>query len=128
MTEHDPTDQISWTLFLLSEEQLNEHQFEKIRQRWWVNPTNRKSLRLSKEGYRRISQLKEITGYTHRLSKKVLPKTFLQLERSFDYPYFIQNLSTLILFDQKNSIMLTLYDNDLQSYLDNVEKYSTDDK
>lgn len=128
MTDNEPLDQIGWTLFLSKSEYADKRQVEKIRQRWWVNPTNLGSLRLSKEGYHRLLVYQGIENYTHDLDKKILPKTLVQLERILDRPYFIKNLRTLILFDQKNSIMLTLYNNNLQSYLDNIEKAHNDNK
>lgn len=122
MTEYDFVNQTAWTSFFLGDKPL-DHSHKLARHRWWINPTNDSSLRLSREGYDVISKRNDIKSYTHDLQKKILPKTLLQLERTITQPYFIKNLQTLILFDQKNSVILTLYGNDLQAYLDNVEKH-----
>ncbi len=123
MIDHEFSDQLSWTSFFLSGETVSRLEFENARNRWWINPTNNKSLRLTKEGFYRVTHEPSMTSYTHQLTEKILPKTFLQLERIIDRPYFVKNLKTLVLFDQKNSLVLTLYGNDLQKYLDNVEKH-----
>lgn len=52
----------------------------------------------------------------------MLPKTLLQLEKFIPYPYYISHIDRIVVFDEVTSLTLTLYNNDLQTYLNNVQK------
>lgn len=118
-------DQLFWTrkfsefVSIIDRNSLN---IDLLRQEWWFNPLHADSLRLSRLGYSFVTTRVDLQAYSHLLDSKIMPKTLLQLEKFLDYPYYIYNLKNLIVFDEATSITLTLYGNDLQTYLDNVQK------
>lgn len=94
-----------------------------LRQEWWFNPLSTQSLRLSRLGYSFVTTRVDLKAYPHVLTAKVLPKTLLQLEKFIENPYYLSHSDRIIVFDESTSITLTLYGNDLQTYLDNVQKF-----
>ena len=121
-----PIDQTGWTVRFINSSGRTPSLFgiEKIRQSWWFNPLNVHSMRLSREGVNYATSHAKIQYYMHDLSRAILPKTLLQLEKIIEYPYFIVKLDKIMVFDESTSLTLTLYNNDLQTYLDNVQKFS----
>lgn len=91
----------------------------KARSTWWYNPTNPKSLRLTKSVFNAIIQHKSINLYKFELPDAILPKTLVQLERVFTEPYYIFNIRTIYVHSDKDAMMLSLHANNLQQYLDN---------
>lgn len=96
---------------------LNSNQF------WWKNPLNPNSLRLTAGAWTVLKNCKEIPRWTFKLPKNLLPKTYLQLERHFTSPYYIQNINAITVFSETDSMMLALHGNDLQQYLDNHDNF-----
>jgi hypothetical protein len=47
-------------------------------------------------------------------------KNLLQLERHFQSIYYIFK-KTIVVFDEQEAVMLTLHNNDLPTYLNNLE-------
>lgn len=88
---------------------------------WWYNPTNHQSLRLTQPAYLSIKQFAKF--YKFQLPQEILPKTFVQLERYFSEPYYIQNRKTIHLHSERDSMMLALHANNLQQYLDNQQDH-----
>lgn len=88
---------------------------------WWHNPVNYDSLRLTKEAYHAITST-EFPHYKFKLTEKVKPKTFVQLERYFTSPYYILNAQTIVVFGDMEAMMIGLHANNLQQYLDNQDK------
>lgn len=86
----------------------------------WINPTNRCSLRLTKYGFMVVKQRDNWSFHIFDLPSQILPKTLVQLERCFIEPYYIENLKTLHVMSERDAIMLALYGNDLQKYLDTL--------
>ena len=84
---------------------------------WWYNPTNYASLRLTQTAYFAVRS--HVKFYRFVLPKELKPRTFVQLERCFKEPYFVQNRKTIHLHSDRDAMMLTLHANDLQQYLDN---------
>ena len=91
----------------------------KARSTWWYNPTNPKSLRLTKTVFNAIRQHNHIKFHKFELPASILPKTLVQLERIFTEPYFILNLTTIYVHSESDAMMLMLHANNLQQYLDN---------
>lgn len=85
---------------------------------WWHNPTNHSSLRLSQLGYITLKD-KDFPSYKFKVTQKVFPKTFVQLERYFTSPYYILNSQTIVVHGEVEAMMLGLHANNLQQYLDN---------
>ena len=121
-----PIDQTGWTQRFVesSGRTTNAFGIEKLRKSWWFNPLNIHSMRLSREGVNYATTHAKIQYYMHDLDRAILPKTLLQLEKIIEYPYFIAKLDKIMVFDESTSLTLTLYNNDLQTYLDNVQKFS----
>jgi len=93
---------------------------EHFRKFWFFNPLNAASMRLTEYGFNFCTKHAEIMYYKHPIEEKILPKTLLQMEKYFPYPYFIY-FNEIRLLDEQTSITLTLYGNDLQKYLDDNE-------
>jgi len=93
----------------------NIDHFRKV---WFFNPLNASSMRLTKTGFQFCTKTAEIQHYRHQIDVVLLPKTLLQMEKYFPGPYYISYHNELRLFDQATSVTLSLYDNDLQKYLD----------
>lgn len=92
-----------------------------VEQIWWFNPINPKSLRLTKLGFEHAKTKSKLPHWTIELNAKILPKQLLQLERCFTSPYFIRNLKTLEVFDDRDAVMLQLHAGNLAQYLDNLQ-------
>ena len=125
MSKSSPIDQSGWTQrFIESAGQPRFGlSFDHLQKSWWFNPLNYNSMRLSKEGANYVTTHAKIHYYKHELERIILPKTLLQLEKILEYPYYIPQIKTIIVLDEVTSMTLTLYNNDLQTYLDNVQKF-----
>ena len=126
MSKTSPINQLGWTKKFAEESgrPFDLLVIERLRQAWWFNPLNDKSMRLTKEGANYVTSHAKIRFYMHELTGAILPKTLLQLEKILEYPYYIPTVKKIAVFDERTSLTLTLYGNDLQTYLDNVQKFS----
>lgn len=90
---------------------------------WWQNPTNHSSLRLTKVAYKMLVDAKA-PNYKFTITEKYKPRTFVQLERHFTVPYYLLNAQKIVLFgeESKETMMIALHGNNLQQYLDNLDK------
>jgi hypothetical protein len=88
----------------------------------WFNPTNPRSLRLTKYGLAAIPR-KEYKSHTINLAEKIKPSHYLLLERAMPAPYYIKKMDQIYVFDEQVAIMLTLHAGDLQTCLSNMLKY-----
>jgi hypothetical protein len=86
---------------------------------WWYNPLNPRSLRLTQRGFDHAHKNSKLPYWTVALDAKILPKQLLQLERCFASPYFIRNLKTLEVFDDRDAVMIQLHAGNLVQYLNN---------
>lgn len=89
---------------------------------WWHNPLNPNSLRLTAGAWTILKSCKEVPRWKFDLTQGLLPKSYLQLERHFASPYFIPNVKTIVVFDERDSMMLALHGNNLQQYLNNHDQ------
>lgn len=89
----------------------------------FFNPTNRASMRLSRPGWEYVRKYLKLKTYEFVLPVAITPKVLLQLERHIHYPYFVQNLSKIVVLDETTAIMLQLHGSNLETYLDNLEKH-----
>ena len=87
------------------------------------NPTNHNSMRLTKLGVIHLKNTLKVQAFDFKLTKPISPKVILQLERQLQHPYFIAQLNKIIVFDEVTAIMLQLHGNDLETYLNNLEKH-----
>jgi hypothetical protein len=99
-----------------------KHSIDHFRRVWFFNPLNAGSMRLTKTGYQFCTLTAQFQQYRHEIPTKMMPKTLLQMEKNFPCPYYLPTLSDLRLFDERTSLTLTLYANDLQKYLDNNDQ------
>ena len=90
---------------------------------WWHNPVNPNSLRLTVGAWHVLKACKEVPHWKFDLPIQVLPKSYLQLEKHFASPYYIPNAKTIIVFSERESMMLVLHANNLQQYLDNHDSH-----
>jgi len=124
MSKTSPIDQIGWTIKFLeaAHGSLEQYSVEGFRKIWWFNPINLTSMRLTKIGVNFAIEKAKIYYYKHKINSRIMPKTLLQLERILEYPYFVQDLETILIFDERTSLVLTLYNDNLQSYLNNEQE------
>ncbi len=87
----------------------------------WHTPTNHSSLRLSAHGYKFLSKELAIQSYVFELTRTLVNKHLLLLERHFQGTYYLANPRKIMVFDQEDASMLGLLDGDLVSYLEKLE-------
>lgn len=87
----------------------------------WFNPINPYSMRLTKFGWVHLCQNLKLNDYKFTLKDKLSPGNLLQLERQIKFPYYIQTLKQIYIFDESTALMLTLNANNLQKYLKDLE-------
>ena len=92
-----------------------------MQKRWWTNPTNPNSLRLSLAGLQFVKANLKIESYQFALDAELTNHNLLQLERLFKGMYYLLKRQKIIVFEEEEALMLTLHGNDLKSYLDNLE-------
>jgi hypothetical protein len=89
----------------------------------FLNPINSSSMRLSKIGYTYLKNYVKLVCYEFNLKNKIKPKTLLQLEKFIQYPYYVFNHNKIVVFDEQTAIMLQLHNNDLETFLNNLEEH-----
>jgi hypothetical protein len=101
---------------------LSESEFDEttLRQRWWVNPTDPDSLRLTLYGLQFVKASLELQSYQFTLPTPLNNGQLLQLERVFGGMYYLLKRHKIIVFDESEAIMLTMYAGDLGTYLDSL--------
>lgn len=100
---------------------IKEYNIQAARSTIFFNPTNHKSLRLTKSGWNVLG--KQVKSYKFELPVAILPKTLIQLERYIEHPYYIHSLKLISIFDEQTAVMLALHANNLQKYLDDLESH-----
>ena len=91
---------------------------------WWTNPTDSDSLRLTLDGLRMVIKDLQIKPYEFRIETEISNAYLLKLERVFPSMYYLLKREKLIIFEESEAVMITLY-GDLQKYLDALEESST---
>lgn len=92
-----------------------------MQKRWWVNPTNNDSLRLSLAGLQFVKANLKLQSYDFKLDNELTNHNLLQLERLFKGMYYLLKRQKIIVFEEEEALMLTLHGSDLKGYLDNLE-------
>lgn len=87
---------------------------------WWTNPINSESMRLNRMGFMWFHDVAKISSYEIALSHALTARHLLQLERLISEPYFIKK-SSLIVFGERDAIMLQLHAGNLAAYLNSLE-------
>jgi hypothetical protein len=82
----------------------------------WVNPLNKKSMRLSVQAYRALKKL-SFQQFTHKFDDRITPGIMLELDRLFKYPFYISTYRSIEVFAEEDTLMLTLNGNNLDNYL-----------
>ena len=113
--------QLQLTKIFVSQAGLPEVEISNKRRIWWVNPTSADSLRLSFHGLHFVKTKLKLPGHEFELPDNLTNGRLLQLERLFQGMYFLLHRKKLIVFDDQEAVMLTLYSADIISYLDNLE-------
>jgi len=86
---------------------------------WWHNPTNYNSLRLTKDAFFILNKTSTVPKWKIKITEAIKPKNFVQLERHFKSPYFLQTMTVIHVFGESDASMLALHGGDLQQYLNN---------
>jgi len=92
-----------------------------MQRRWWKNPTDPDSLRLSLAGLQFVKSNLKMQSYSFELTEELTNHQLLQLERYFKGMYYLLKRSKLLVFESEEATLLTLYSSDLKSYLNNLE-------
>jgi hypothetical protein len=95
-----------------------------MQRRWWKNPTDDNSLRLSLQGLQLVKAVLKLESYEFALSEELTNHNLLQLERLFRGMYYLLKRQKIIVFESEEATMLTLYGNNLKGYLDSLESTS----
>ena len=93
-----------------------------MQRRWWKNPTDPNSLRLSLAGLQIVKAVLKMQSYEFELAQELTNHNLLQLERQFKGMYYLLKREKIIVFEEEEAMMLTLHGNDLVTYLDNIER------
>jgi hypothetical protein len=92
-----------------------------MQMRWWKNPTDPHSLRLSLQGLQLVKAVLKMQSYEFELAEELTNLNLLQLERYLKGPYYLLKRQKIIVFEEEEALMLTLHGNNLKSYLENLE-------
>lgn len=92
-----------------------------LQKRWWKNPTDPNSLRLTLQGLQFVKAVLKLISYDFELIEELTNLQLLQLERQFKGMYYLLKRQKIIVFEEEEAMMLTLHGNDLALYLDNIE-------
>ena len=95
-----------------------------MQRRWWKNPTDDASLRLSLQGLQLVKAVLKLQSYEFELSEELTNSDLLKLERQFKGMYYLLKRQKIIVFEEEEALMLTLHGNNLKGYLDNLESTS----
>jgi len=95
-----------------------------MQRRWWKNPTDPTSLRLSLQGLQFVKAVLKLQSYEFALPDELSNHNLLQLERQFKSMYYLLKRQKIIVFEAEEATMLTLYGNNLKGYLDSLESVS----
>lgn len=96
-------------------------QTSEMQLRWWKNPTDDTSLRLSLAGLQFVKAVLKLTSYEFALDEELTNHNLLQLERLFKGMYYLLKRQKIIVFEEEEAMMLTLHGNNLKAYLDSLE-------
>ena len=89
--------------------------------RWWKNPTDDTSLRLSLAGLQFVKAVLKLQSYEFALPEELTNHHLLQLERQFKSMYYLLKRQKIIVFEEEEAMMLTLHSGNLKAYLDSIE-------
>lgn len=92
-----------------------------MQKRWWKNPTDATSLRLSLAGLQVVKAVIKMQSYEFELAEELSNHNLLQLERLFKGMYYLLKRQKIIVFEEEEALMLTLHGNNLKGYLDSLE-------
>jgi hypothetical protein len=92
--------------------------------RWWQNPTDPNSLRLTLQGLQVVKANLKLQSYEFALESELTNQHLLQLERYLKGPYYLMKRIKIIVFEEEEALMLTLHGNNIIAYLNNLESSS----
>lgn len=95
-----------------------------MQRRWWKNPTDDASLRLSLQGLQLVKAVIKLQSYEFALPEELTNHGLLQLERYLKGPYYLLKRQKIIVFEEEEAMMLTLHSGNLKAYLDSIESVS----
>ena len=69
-----------------------------------------------------LNKNKDIKSWQFKLPEPLVTRAYIQLEKHFKSPYYIPSHKSIVVFDERDSIMLALHGSNLQQYLDNLDQ------
>lgn len=121
-TPHKRYTQRQLTKIFIDQGQLPIGQTTDMQRRWWKNPTDSNSLRLSLQGLQFVKAVLKLQSYEFALSEELTNHNLLQLERQFKSMYYLLKRQKIIVFEETEALMLHLHGNNLKGYLDSLEQ------
>ena len=121
-TPHKRYTQRQLTKIFIDQGQLPIGQTTDMQRRWWKNPTDDNSLRLSLQGLQFVKAVLKLQSYEFALSEELTNHNLLQLERQFKGMYYLLKRQKIIVFEETEALMLHLHGNNLKGYLDSLEQ------
>ena len=107
-------------MFLEKGKHLPSANLELWLRQWFWNHTDKDRLRLRKNGFRYVRDIK-FTLFKVKLPEKLKNRTLIQMSRLLKCCYYIENLQTVWLTGEEETVMLRLHADNLQQYLDNQD-------
>lgn len=101
--------------------ELSNRDVSKLSYAIWHNPKDANSLRLSLQGYKFLTVEVKLKSYKFELTRLLVNKHLLLLERHFQGMYYLLGAHKIVVFDEQEAAMLSLMDGDLVGYLENLE-------
>jgi hypothetical protein len=117
--------QLQLTKIFIEQASIPIGQTTDMQKRWWKNPTDPNSLRLTLAGLQFVKAVLKLSSYDFALNEELTNHQLLQLERQFKSMYYLLKRQKIIVFEEEEAMMLTLHGNNLTDYLNNLE--STND-
>lgn len=112
--------QLQLTKIFCQQAGLDYTLFNDMQTRWWVNPTDPDSLRLTLYGLQFIKTNLKLDSYEFELPEELTNQNLLRLERHFLGPYYLLKRKKIIVLEEQEAMMLTLHGNNLNAYLESL--------
>jgi hypothetical protein len=112
--------QLQYVKLFLNEGGYIEANLDLWLKEWFWNHRNTNNLRITQKCFKYLIKI-QFPIYEVKLPEKLKNRTLIQMSRMLTCCYYIQNLQTVWLTGEEETVMLKLHADNLQQYLDNLE-------
>lgn len=111
------------TAAFLKEAGIDSVDVKKWMWKLWRNPFSKTSLRLTDEGFVFLNETLGLENYTYKLPKGQYDssKIYIWMDKHISTPFWLDGRTKIIFFGTRDSMMLSLYGNDLKAYLQTLQ-------